>query len=169
MSATHRRGPLVQFVLDPPRGVAPVRLGMTLDETVAAVSAWGAPRVYPADAVRDFDLVSAEYDGTGFQVALERDHRVTAVTVWGPDEDEDPDVQVLWDGLDVFRTPADEVLAHAARKGWRVVDDDPRAPCIPGVTLAFTRDTSQEVSRDENGLPVHFTTVLVADETYREN
>ncbi|CAM5410411.1 hypothetical protein STANM309S_01218 [Streptomyces tanashiensis] len=103
--------------------------------------------MYPADAVRDFGLVSAEYDGIGFQAALERDHRVTAVTVWGPDEDEDPDVQVLLDGLDVFRTPADEILAHAARKGWTVNNDDPRAPYIPGVTLAFTRDTSQEVPR----------------------
>ncbi|MFI1660450.1 hypothetical protein ACH4ZU_36895 [Streptomyces sp. NPDC020472] len=169
MISTDQKGPLMQFVLDPPRGVAPVRLGMTLDETVAAVSAWGAPRVYPADTVRNFDLVSAEYDGIGFQAALERDHLVTAVTIWGPDEDEDPDVQVLLDGLDVFRTPADEILAHAARKGWHVNNDDPRAPYIPGVTLAFTRDTSQEVPRDENGLPVHFTSVLVADEKYREN
>ncbi|MFC9701403.1 hypothetical protein ACFTWD_11975 [Streptomyces sp. NPDC056943] len=159
----------MQFVLDPPRGVAPVRLGMTLDEAVAALSAWGAPRVYPADAVRDFDLVSAEYDGIGFQAALERDHQVTAVTIWGPDEDEDPDVQVLLDGLDVFRVPADEILAHAARKGWQVDNDDARAPYVPGVTLAFTRDTSQEVPRDENGLPVHFTSVLVADEKYRGN
>ncbi|MFD9030983.1 hypothetical protein ACFVZW_07525 [Streptomyces sp. NPDC059567] len=158
----------MQFVLDPPRGVALVLLGMTLDETVAAVSAWGAPRVYPADEVRDFDLVSTEYDGIGFQAALERDHRVTAVTVWGPDEGEDPDVQIMLDGLDVFRTPADEILANAARKGRQVNDNDPRAPCIPGVTLAFTRDTSQEVPRDEEGLPVYFTSVLVADEKYRE-
>ncbi|MEU1226276.1 hypothetical protein [Streptomyces sp. NPDC005828] len=119
--------------------------------------------------MRDFDLVSAEYDGIGFQAALERDHQVTAVTAGRPDEDEDPGVQVLLDGLDGFRTPADEILAHAARKGWRVNNDDPRAPCIPGVTLAFTRDTSQEVPRDENGLPVRFTSVLVADEKYRES
>ncbi|MFI8770502.1 hypothetical protein ACIGN6_37175 [Streptomyces sp. NPDC053792] len=157
----------MQFVLDPPRGVAPVRLGMTLDETVAAVSAWGAPRVYPADAVRAFDLVSTEYDGIGFQVALERDHQATAVTIWGPDEDEDPDVQVLLDGLDVFRIPAVEILAHTARKGWHVDNDHPRAPYVPGVTLAFTRDTSQEVPRDENGLPICFTSVLVADVKYR--
>ncbi|MEU7018867.1 hypothetical protein AB4225_14270 [Streptomyces sp. 2RAF24] len=167
MITTDQNGPLMQFVLDPPRGAAPVRLGMTLDETVAVVSAWGVPRVYPADAVRDFDLVSTEYDGIGFQAALERDHQVTTVAIWGPDEDEDPDVQVLLDGLDVFRTPADEILAHAARKGWHVNNDDPPAPCIPGVTLAFTRDTSQEVPRDENGLPVHFTSVLVADEKGR--
>ncbi|MEU6931799.1 hypothetical protein AB0A05_21880 [Streptomyces sp. NPDC046374] len=167
MITTDQNGPLMQFVLDPPRGAAPVRLGMTLDETVAVVSAWGVPRVYPADAVRDFDLVSTEYDGIGFQAALERDHQVTTVAIWGPDEDEDPDVQVLLDGLDVFRTPADEILAHAARKGWHVNNDDPRAPCVPGVTLAFTRDTSQEVPRDENGLPVHFTSVLVADEKGR--
>ncbi|MFE2560349.1 hypothetical protein ACFXGT_30885 [Streptomyces sp. NPDC059352] len=63
---------------------------------------------------------------------------------WGPDEGEDPDVQVLLDGLDIFRTPADEILAHATRKGWHVNNDDPRAPCIPGVTLAFTRDVGHE-------------------------
>ncbi len=47
--------------------------------------------------------------------------------------------------------------------------DDARAPYVAGVTPAFTRDTSQEVPRDENGLPVHFTSVLVADEKYRED
>ncbi|MEU3693398.1 hypothetical protein [Streptomyces narbonensis] len=157
----------MQFVLDPPRGVAPVRLGMTLDEAVAAVSGWGAPRVYRADAVRDFDPVSTEYHGIGFQMALERDHRVTAVTVWGPDEDEALDVQVLLDGLDVFRTPADEILAHAARNGRHVNDEDPEAPYVPGVTLAFTRATSQDVPRGATGLPIRFTSVLVADEKYR--
>ncbi|WP_030691102.1 hypothetical protein [Streptomyces globisporus] len=35
---------------------------------------------------------------------------------------EDPAVQVLLDGLDVFRAPADEILAHATRKGWHVDD-----------------------------------------------
>lgn len=80
-----------------------------------------------------------------------------------------PDVQVLLDGLDVFRTPADDILAHATRKGWQVNNDDPRAPYIPAVTLAFTRDTSQDVPRGENGLQVHFTSVLVADEKYRTN
>ncbi|CAM5343721.1 hypothetical protein [Streptomyces narbonensis] len=157
----------MQFVLDPPRGVAPVRLGMTLDEAVAAVSGWGRPRVYRADAVRDFDLVSTEYHGIGFQAAMERDHRVTAVTVWGPDEDEALDVQVLLDGLDVFRTPADEILAHAARNGRRIDNEDPEAPYVPGVTLAFTRTTSQNVPRDATGLPTHFTSVLVANENYR--
>ncbi|MFF2779384.1 hypothetical protein ACFVU3_31365 [Streptomyces sp. NPDC058052] len=158
----------MQFVLDPPHGVAPVRLGMTLPETVAAVSAWGAPRVHRADAVRPFDLVSTAYDGIGFQAVLEGDGRVTAVTLWGPDEDEDPDVTVLWDGLDVFRTPAADLLAHAAGRGLAVADADPRAPYLPGLTLAFTRDTSQDVPRDATGLPLHFTSVLVAGEAYRE-
>jgi hypothetical protein len=35
----------VDLVLDPPRGVAPILLGTTLDEALAAVPDWGQPRV----------------------------------------------------------------------------------------------------------------------------
>ncbi|MFK4599845.1 hypothetical protein [Streptomyces pristinaespiralis] len=58
----------------------------------------GAPASHGTRATRGLgagrDAVCAqcaagEYDGTGLQEALERDHQVTAVTVWGPDEADD--------------------------------------------------------------------------------
>lgn len=33
-------------MLDPPRGVAPLRIGMTLDEALAAVAGWAESKVF---------------------------------------------------------------------------------------------------------------------------
>ncbi|MER6251845.1 hypothetical protein ABT224_10790 [Streptomyces sp. NPDC001584] len=40
--------------------------------------------------------------------------------------------------------------------------EDPENIVVPGVSLGFTRQTSQEVPRDGQGLPISFTSVLVA-------
>jgi hypothetical protein len=41
---------------------------------------------------------------------------------------------------------------------------EPEYPFIPGVSPGFTRQTSQEVPRTREGLPVHVTSVLVGGE-----
>ncbi|MFE0178943.1 hypothetical protein ACFWZ2_42225 [Streptomyces sp. NPDC059002] len=157
----------IDLVLDPPRGVAPVRFGMTLDEAVAAVSGWGQPRVIGPYSHMPSITVSIDLDRVGFQALLERDERVTAVELWWPGEGRVSTTRVLLEGDDVFTTPADEILERAAVRGWTVDASNPERPFIPGVTLAFTRETSQEVPRDRHGLPTYFTSVLVGDENYK--
>lgn len=151
----------MDLVLDPPHGVAPVRLGMTYAEALAAVTrTFGAPRT-----ARE-GLISTSLDGIGFQVLLEKRDRVTAVELWWPGEGRTSSTRVLLDGDDVFTVPARDVLRRAAARGWTVEDPDEEYTSIPGVTLGFTRMTSQEVPRERDGLPVCFTSVLVADERY---
>ncbi|URM91153.1 hypothetical protein LUW75_15510 [Streptomyces sp. MRC013] len=156
----------MDLILDPPHGVGPVRLGMTPDEALAAVAPWGASRVVPADghppkamytACREI-MVSVFLEGSG--------EAVTAVELWWPGEGRRTDVRVLLDGDDVFTTPAEELFRKAEGRGWTVDRREPEYPFVPGVSLGFTRQTSQKVPRVRGGLPVHVTSVLVGGEHY---
>ncbi|WP_225804998.1 hypothetical protein [Streptomyces sp. NK15101] len=146
--------------LAPLHSAGPVRLGVTLDEAVAAVSAWGEPRVRTRPN-RVLVTVSTVCDGVGVEVLLEEEDTVTAVELWWPAEGRETSTRVLLGGADVFRTPADELLRDLAAH-----DGDGEDPFVPGLSLGFTRRTSQEVARRPDGLPVHFTSVLVGGEDY---
>ncbi|MFI1369125.1 hypothetical protein [Streptomyces griseochromogenes] len=154
----------MELVLDPPRGVAPLRLGMTLDEAVAAVSGWGEPRVLVRG--RNSATVSSSPDGVGVQALLEGGPTVTAVELWWPGEGRESSTRVLLDGDDVFGTPAVDLFRRAAERGWTVDTSRPEYPVIPGVSLGFTRQTSQEIPRDAEGLPRYVTSVLVGGKDY---
>ncbi|MFG2654191.1 hypothetical protein [Streptomyces sp. NPDC048425] len=156
----------MDLVLDPPRGVAPILLGMTLDEALAAVpQARGEPRV-PRRPSRNSATASWTLDHVGVQALVEDGTQVTAIELWWPGQDRVSSTRVLLDGDAVFTTPAQELFARAAGRGWRVDTSQPEYPVIPGVSLGFTRQTSQEVARDAEGLPRRVTSVLVGAKDY---
>ncbi|WP_327678442.1 hypothetical protein [Streptomyces sp. NBC_00467] len=138
---------------------------MTLDEAVSAVSVWGEAKVLRRSTRRSVK-VSAVCEGVGYQALLEDGERVTAIELWWPGEGKETNTRVLLDGDDVFRTPAEDILERARASGRRVDDSQPDAPVVPGVSLGFTRQTSQEVPRDSHGLPLYFTSVLVGSGGY---
>lgn len=157
----------MDLVLDPPRGVAPILLGMTRDEVLAAApEAWGEPRVLQRPG-RNSAKVSWTLDHVGVQALLEGDGtQVTAVELWWPGEGRTSATRVLLEKDEVFTTPAAELFRRAAERGWTVDTSRPEYPVIPGVSLGFTRQTSQEVERDRDGLPAYVTSVLVGGEDY---
>jgi hypothetical protein len=136
---------------------------MTLDEALAAVAGWAEPKVFRGE---DSVTVSTSCGGVGVQVLLEDGEQITAVELWAPGEGRRSDVQVLLDGDDVFTTPAERILARARERGRRIRDDEPGHPLVPGVSIGFTRETSQDVPRDASGTPLRFNAVLVAAEDY---
>ncbi|MEU2113508.1 hypothetical protein [Streptomyces sp. NPDC019507] len=154
----------MDIVLDPPRGAGPVRLGMSLDEAVAAVSSWGPHEVEHDD---DEKTIYTSCGNVRVNVLLEESgEAVTAVELWWPGEGREADVRVLLDDDDVFATPAEDLFRRAAERGWTVDTSEAEHPFVPGVSLGFTRQTTQEVPRTAQGLPVHVTSVLVAGEHY---
>ncbi|MGW3209444.1 hypothetical protein [Streptomyces sp. NPDC001135] len=157
------RGEAVELVLDPPREVAPLCLGMTLHEAIAAASGWGEPRVLRR---RNTARASWSVDGVGVQALLESGPTVTAIELWWPGEGRVSGTRVLLDGDDVFGTPAEELFRRAAARGWTVDTSRPEHPVIPGVSLGFTRQTSQGIPRDAGGLPLYVTSVLVGGKDY---
>ncbi|MGW2324375.1 hypothetical protein ACWC5C_01270 [Streptomyces sp. NPDC001700] len=137
---------------------------MSFQEAVEAVSVWGEPKVFGPFAHTSLVDIDIVVNGIGFQVHLEEGEHVTSVELWWPGEGRETSTRVILDGEDVFQTPADEILRRAIARGWRVDDSNAESPLIPGVSLGFTRQTSQEVPRESSGLPVCFTSVLVGDE-----
>ncbi|MFD1832564.1 hypothetical protein ACFSJS_23380 [Streptomyces desertarenae] len=157
----------MEFVIDPPRGVPPVQIGMTYEQALSAVETWGPPKVSGPYAHTATVKIMATVETLDIVVHLEGGERVTAIELWRFENEEEFNGQVLLDGVDVFRSPAREILQHQREKGHTVDDADPENPVIPGVTLAFTRETGRQVPLDpDDGLPLHFTSVLVADEEY---
>ncbi|WP_329105721.1 hypothetical protein [Streptomyces sp. NBC_01439] len=155
----------MDLLLAPPTAAGPVRLGSPYGKAVAAVRPWGEPRVVGPTSRRARRLMG-DFDGVGYTVFFDAVDRVTAVELWWPGEGRQCTTRVLLDGHDVFTTPADTVLAELRERGWTVDDEDPGNVFVPGVSLGFTRQTSQEVPRDGQGLPVSFTSVLVAGMGY---
>ncbi|MQY11491.1 hypothetical protein SRB5_16100 [Streptomyces sp. RB5] len=157
----------MDLIIDPPRGVEPVRIGMTLDEVLEALRPFGELRKRGPLPFFPAVTVSVNINGLDFQALLEDGRQVTAIELWRPGIGRGGTVRVLVDGEDVFATPADELLEHARNRGWGLDESDPEHPKIPGVTLRFTRTTTQEeYPRRADGVPVYFTAVLVADEKY---
>ncbi|MYX25447.1 hypothetical protein GTY75_01965 [Streptomyces sp. SID8381] len=156
----------MDLVLDPPRGVAPILLGMTLDEALAAVPEdWGEPRVLRRPS-RNSAKASWNLDHVGVQALAEGGTHVTAVELWWPGEGRTSRTRVLLEGDEVFTTPVAVLFQRAGERGWRVDTSQPEYPVIPGVSLGFTRQTSQEVERDPDGLPTYVTSVLVGGKDY---
>ena len=69
------------------------------------------------------------------------------------------DTTVVWDGIDMFRTDADEILAEMVGRGIRLDLSDPSHPFCPDVALGLTRER----------LSHHFEAVLVARPGYYDD
>jgi hypothetical protein len=99
----------MEFVLDPPHGVGPLRLGMAVDEARSALAALG-----PLDSTAHGELALHLPSGLGFSVGFgvgpTRD-RVNAIELWRPTERD----LVRYQHIDVFGLPAREVVQRLQR------------------------------------------------------
>lgn len=108
----------MDFLLDPPLGVGPLRLGMAPDEVRAALESIGPlqPTAYGELAVH---LSSGLGFSVGFGVGVTLD-RVNAIEVWRPHE---RDV-VRYHDVDVFGLPALQVVEQLRRHVKVVANDE---------------------------------------------
>ncbi|WP_139141008.1 hypothetical protein [Streptomyces oceani] len=156
----------MEISVNPPYGVPPLYIGMSYADTVDAAAEFGELRVSGPFSHSPTVKVSASYKTLDVMALLEDGERVTAIELWRFEGCEQ-DIKVTCGGLDIFRTPAREFLDKKKEEGYRVDVSDPESPVIPGVTLAFTRETGQDVPLDPvDGLPLYFTSVLVSNEEY---
>ncbi|MCX4781895.1 hypothetical protein [Streptomyces sp. NBC_01264] len=157
---------MMDLVLDPPNGVHPLRFGMAFGEAMAAVGPWGEPRVIGPRPGRPERRAVGSFDGVGYTAYFDGDGCLSAVELWWPGQGKATATRVVFDGHDVFADPAEDVLRRVRERGWAVAAPDAESLVVPGVSLGFTRRTSQEVRRDAAGLPLSFTSVLVAGADY---
>lgn len=108
----------MEFVLDPPHGVGPLQLGMTVDEARSALSTLG-----PLDSTAHGELALHLPSGLGFSagfgVGTTRD-LVNAIELWRPTGTE----VVLYRDVDVFGLPAREVVERLRRLVYLKPNED---------------------------------------------
>lgn len=144
----------------PQVGVATFRFGMSVEEA--------------GQAAQELGLLAPDADGEaepGQVLFKHGDHRMnfmlgfkkgelTNVEVWRF-RNEDADVRVTLDGLDVFRTPSDELLQQFEERGETVVENDLGFDALPEHRVIFANNSSYEYPVDEDGDPLYFDYVLV--------
>ncbi|MFG2174452.1 hypothetical protein ACGFMO_24365 [Streptomyces niveus] len=147
-------------------GVGTLRLGMSAGETVGAAREMGfAP--YGPDHREAPGQVLCEHgeSGTDFTLGFTKgaltDIHLCRFRV------EDADVTVVLDGLDVFRTPSEELLERIAERGHAVVQNDSGVDTLPDLKVILSNESSFEYPVDEEGDPVHFDYVLVTSVDFR--
>jgi hypothetical protein len=133
--------------LSPPAGVPPLTIGMTVAESLAAMSVWGAPRDITPGPGRTPEL-RVEKDGRDIFAYFEDGATLTAVEIWRP---VGGDVTVLWDGLDMFGTPADDILRRFRDRGITVDDSEPERPFCPDLTIGLNREDGPGAGPDGVG------------------
>jgi hypothetical protein len=94
------------FVVEPHRGVAPVHFGMARADVQRAMPGGGVAFRTSPDAPDETDA----WHGNGFQVSYRgRDPTVEFIELWA-----DPAYAVTYKGVDVFSTPAEELVSIVA-------------------------------------------------------
>ncbi|APA94845.1 hypothetical protein [Nocardia seriolae] len=151
----------MELYLAPPIGVAPLVLGMSVDQVMHSMEIWGSPELLPGPTNRvrvrndvlDLDIF-AHFNPDGL---------LSAIEIWRP-ENIYGDTVVKFEGIDMFRETADSILAELQSRGYRIDDDDPYYPTFPDLTLGFNREGSDDA--DVNGLSPYFESVLIAASGY---
>ncbi|MEY9858675.1 hypothetical protein ABH935_004290 [Catenulispora sp. GAS73] len=159
--------------LDPPNGITGFRFGMPVEELKEAAAALGDISVSnegPPTKVRfmqiytqlpDFDIMFASEDGK----------TLTSLDIARPYED-DADVTVTWRGIDVFRTPARELMQQIEAAGHPINHRERWNPLVPGLSFGLNwnpRDDipfDADIDEDDTAMPVYLRGVLVAPTTY---
>lgn len=153
--------------LDPPRGISGFQFGMPADQVKEAAATLGEIRVQDEGSSHRFHPMKVLALHPQFEITfhLSDGKTLTAAEVWiprpGPEE-----ITVTFRGIDVFTTPARQLLEQIESMGFSVLHREPSHPLVPNLSLGFTREAGHEVPLDTDGQPLHFQAVLVGPENY---
>ncbi|MFF7140712.1 hypothetical protein [Streptomyces sp. SID2888] len=148
--------------IQPHVGVGPFRLGMSFDEAMQIARRLGRVSHQPGGE-RPPGRFVVNLDDSAFQFVLSfpQDGTLTSVELWRF-RAEDADIHVTFDGLDVFRTPSEQLVPRMEERGHSVVyDDDFGIHALPELKMSFANNSSYEYPVDEEGDPLYFDYVLI--------
>lgn len=103
-----------------------------------------------------------------FEVVLLSDDgkTLTGLEAWRFEND-DADVRVKFNGMDVFRTPARDLIQGISEAGHEADTSDDEVTVYPELALLLSRETSREVPLDpDDGFPLYFHYALAAPSGY---
>ncbi|MFJ8824717.1 hypothetical protein ACIREE_23410 [Streptomyces sp. NPDC102467] len=152
----------MELELLPQVGVGPLRLGMSVEEARGAVQEWGLLRVASSDP--EPGQITLKHDDSELNVVLGFTKGALSGVELFRFLDEDADVQVLLDGLDVFRTPSEDLFEQLAERGHTITENDLGFDALPELKVILANQSSYEYPVDEDGDPLYYDYVRVADQ-----
>ncbi|GAA1890611.1 hypothetical protein [Streptantibioticus ferralitis] len=112
-------------------------------------------------------MVSLDDFAFQFVLSFPQDGALTSVELWRF-RVEDADINVTFDGLDVFRTPSEQLVPQMDERGHSVVYDDGFGIyALPESKMSFANNSSYEYPVDAEGDSLYFDYVLVTTQPVR--
>ncbi|MEU5025362.1 hypothetical protein [Streptomyces milbemycinicus] len=152
--------------LDPPNGITGFPLGMPAEDLKTAAAELGRIKVSNDGSAARFSSMKVLALHPQFEIVfhLEDGRTLGAAEVWIPRPGPE-DFRIHFRGIDVFRTPARELLGRLGAMGLTVLDETSYA-FVPGLSFGFTRVAGHEVPLDTDGEPLYFQAVLTGPKDY---
>jgi len=158
----------MKFDLNPPFGVEPLWIGMSMAEAREAMTLWGDPRPYEEGSAmppglgwtieRDYLLVMARSDRAEHKV-------IDFIEISTPGYGEPTDDEVLFLGINVFRLPVVDVVGRIRGLGIEVTQEDDSGVRdtgdnfdVPDRLLHFWRSGGPE---DDDGRALYFESAAI--------
>ncbi|MFF9090356.1 hypothetical protein ACF1BE_28935 [Streptomyces sp. NPDC014991] len=151
----------MELELLPHVGVGRFRLGMSVEEARAAVEAWGLFRAVSID--EEPGQIGLTHDESRLNIVLGFTKGALSGVELFRFQNEDADVRVLLDGLDVFRTPSEDLFEQLAERGHTIEENDLGFDALPALKVILANQSSYEYPVDEEGDPLYYDYVLLAD------
>ncbi|WP_145797622.1 hypothetical protein [Kitasatospora atroaurantiaca] len=152
--------------LDPPHGITGFPLGMPAAAVKEAAAALGTVQVQDDGSADQFHYMKVLVLHPQFEIVfhLEDGRTLSSAEVWTPQPGAE-EIRVLFRDIDVFRTPALQLLDQLEATGLTVLRETDYA-YVPGVSLGFTRTAGHDVPLASDGEPLYFQAVLTGPAHY---
>jgi hypothetical protein len=157
----------MEIELDPPHGITGFPLGMPAEALKEhAAAALGQVKVQDEGSADRFRYMKVLALHPQFEIVfhLEDGRTLRSAEVWAPRPGPE-DITVRFRDIDVFRTPARELLDRLESTGLTVLRETDYA-YVPRLSLGFTRAAGHEVPLDADGEPRYFQAVLAGPTDY---
>lgn len=170
--------PLVRrFEIDPPDGLAGFPFGMPLEELIAAATPLGHVRLDDPGHAGPGLYTKLHLTRPSFAAifACEDGQSLTAVELWAPTDSDRDRITVELRGIDgvdgihaidMFATPALEIIDRLTSRGYALDNADPDYPRFPELAIGFTRTRGHDVPLAPDGRPRYFQAVLAGPAGY---
>lgn len=153
--------------LDPPRGITGFPFGMSAEDVKDAAAALGETRVQDEGSAHRFHHMKVLALHPQFEITflIEDGKTLRAAEVWIPRPGPE-DITVTFRGINVFSTPARQLMDQIEAMGHPVYRRELGHPLVPNLSLGFTREAGHDVPLDTDGEPLYFQAVLAGPENY---
>ncbi|WP_211227757.1 hypothetical protein [Shimazuella kribbensis] len=158
----------IDIDVDPPNGITGFPQDMPAEDLKAsATELMGKIRVSDEGSDQKFRSMKVLALHSQFEIVfhIENGKTLSASEIWIPDNSDSIRINIRFRGIDIFRTPALQLLKQIENMGYQVINQGDYC-FVPKLSLGFTRVAGHEVPLDTDGYPLYFQAVLTGPTNY---